>query len=399
MPKPYATAIIPTLNRSTTLPISIESIQKQTIQDIEIIIVLDGATEACRDIAFAAATKDFRIRVLDLPKALGSGERNVETAVLAARSDRVFYNDDDDIWLRHHVETLGPLLDKADIVDSRVATANREYELHLGICPGSNPNMKELLATYRHKNLFDTHIAHKKEAYKKYAQWVPDEGEGKRPVWEFFKGFSENKSCIWRSSGQVTSISLHGANRRDMTSQERAVEIQRWWSLVQNRDTLSKMIAEAGKIHHLFRLLSDMDEEDRNLETLSKDFEAYSDVVFSPVTEALCQLFSGKAISSTHAREILSHMCVATFVGYQTYPCVNRMLQVFDLEKTQHLVRELLEIRGPHRTGALFAQAIIYQKEKNTDLALKSIQMACYNGPDPVRQLARFKATVESAIK
>ena len=119
MKTPYATVILPTLNRWSTLPWSLASVQAQTETSLEIFVVLDGALPACREIAVTAARADKRIQVLDLPKDPGSGERNVDFAISQTCSDRIFYIDDDDLWLPNHVERLGPLLEQADIVDSR----------------------------------------------------------------------------------------------------------------------------------------------------------------------------------------------------------------------------------------------------------------------------------------
>jgi hypothetical protein len=70
---PYASVILPTLDRDSTLPFALASVQAQTQRSIEILVVLDGATAACRDVVVAAAKLDSRIRVFDLPKAPKSG--------------------------------------------------------------------------------------------------------------------------------------------------------------------------------------------------------------------------------------------------------------------------------------------------------------------------------------
>src|SRR5687767_9440190 len=120
-----ATVILPTFDRSSTLPFALASVQAQTEKAIEIIVVLDGATPACRDIATAAARGDGRVRVMDLAKDPGHGEYNVDLAVSSSASGRIFYIDDDDLWLPRHVERLLPCLEQADIVDSRICSLDR----------------------------------------------------------------------------------------------------------------------------------------------------------------------------------------------------------------------------------------------------------------------------------
>src|SRR3954470_21801421 len=96
---PYASVILPTFNRSNTLPYAVASVQAQTESALDIVIVLDGATDGCREVAVAAALADDRIRVLDLPKAPGYGEENEDLAIRSALGERIFYIDDDDVWL------------------------------------------------------------------------------------------------------------------------------------------------------------------------------------------------------------------------------------------------------------------------------------------------------------
>src|SRR6476661_8866865 len=122
MTRPYASVILPTLDRAATLPFALASVQAQTEAYLEILLVLDGATAACRDVARAAARADVRIRVLDLPKGHGDGSESVDRAVRQAAAPRIFYIDDDDLWLPEHVARLGPLLDAHDVVDSRVCS-------------------------------------------------------------------------------------------------------------------------------------------------------------------------------------------------------------------------------------------------------------------------------------
>jgi glycosyltransferase involved in cell wall biosynthesis len=176
---PCASVILPTLKRSCTLPYSLASVQAQTETSLEIFVVLDGATQACREVAATAAGNDQRIRVLDLPKAPGTGKANVDLAVSRATADLIFYIDDDDLWLPDHVASLAPLLRQADIVDSRVCSLDRHGRLHLGPCRGANQRMRELLFSEPSlKLIYDTHIAHRRDAYGRLSSWISGEPTG-----------------------------------------------------------------------------------------------------------------------------------------------------------------------------------------------------------------------------
>ena len=145
MTAPYATVILPTLNRASTLPFALASVQAQSVQSLEIFVVLDGATAACRDAAASIARTDGRIRIFDLPKGRGGGADSIDHAIMRASAQRIFYIDDDDLWLPDHVAQLGPLLEFADVADSRVCSVDRNGGTHLAACRGSNGRVRELL--------------------------------------------------------------------------------------------------------------------------------------------------------------------------------------------------------------------------------------------------------------
>ena len=73
---PRATVVIPTWNAPDSLGPAIDSARAQTLEDLEILVVGDGATPDSLAIAHGRAATDPRVRVLDLPKAPARGERN-----------------------------------------------------------------------------------------------------------------------------------------------------------------------------------------------------------------------------------------------------------------------------------------------------------------------------------
>src|SRR4051812_40677108 len=104
----YASVIIPTYNRHSTLRYAVASIQAQSVDDIEILIVGDGATASVAEIARSVADQDSRVRFLEFVKEARDGGPNCHRGVLAASGERIFYCDDDDLWLPQHVATLAP---------------------------------------------------------------------------------------------------------------------------------------------------------------------------------------------------------------------------------------------------------------------------------------------------
>ena len=68
---PVASILIPPWNAADTLPLAVDSARRQTVVDIEIVIVGDGVTPASRGVIEPLVELDQRIRFLDLPKAPG----------------------------------------------------------------------------------------------------------------------------------------------------------------------------------------------------------------------------------------------------------------------------------------------------------------------------------------
>jgi glycosyltransferase involved in cell wall biosynthesis len=88
--------VIPTLNRPALVTRAVRSALAQTVEDIEVIVVIDGPDEPTR--AALAAITDPRLRVVPLPRQGGApSARNA--GVRVARAEWTALLDDDDEWL------------------------------------------------------------------------------------------------------------------------------------------------------------------------------------------------------------------------------------------------------------------------------------------------------------
>ncbi|MEP9411486.1 MAG: glycosyltransferase family 2 protein [Candidatus Brocadia sp.] len=95
--------IIPTRNRKVLLERAIKSVQKQTFQDWEIIVVDDASTDDTMQLLAQFQTKDDRIKVIRHEKAKG-GAAARNSGIAACHGEWVAFLDDDDFWLSQKLE-------------------------------------------------------------------------------------------------------------------------------------------------------------------------------------------------------------------------------------------------------------------------------------------------------
>jgi glycosyltransferase involved in cell wall biosynthesis len=266
----YATVIVPTLDRASTLAASINSIRAQTVQNIEIVVSGDGASAEVRAIALRLAETDARIVFHDFPKAPKRGGENRDRAVRLAKSERIFYCDDDDLLLPRHIETLGPLLDHYDAADSAPAFVSSSGSLQIGLVNHERGAMREALAAATAKTAFDTHFAHRKSAYQRLGSpWALN---GNAIAQDFFQKFAADASLRWRSVPTVTALSFNGRSRQHLLPKARQNEIEYW----QKNLGSDSLIANAFYDWQLFSFASRSVDSPRALEELAS--AAYFDL-------------------------------------------------------------------------------------------------------------------------
>ena len=113
--------MVPIHNKPTTLPLTVDTVLRQSEPDLEVLLIGDGVTDDVRDVVETLVAADERVRFLDFPKGPHHGERYRHDAIEAAESDAIFYLCDDDLLLPDHVADLLALLE--DHTLCRAATA------------------------------------------------------------------------------------------------------------------------------------------------------------------------------------------------------------------------------------------------------------------------------------
>jgi hypothetical protein len=94
--RPQMSVVVPMYQAEQTIGRTIESLQRQTLADIEILIVDDGSTDGGPDIVSAVTEVDRRVRILPHENRGLAGARN--SGIRMARADLVGFCDADDLW-------------------------------------------------------------------------------------------------------------------------------------------------------------------------------------------------------------------------------------------------------------------------------------------------------------
>ena len=139
---PKVSIIIPTYNVESYLRECMESVTRQTLEDIEIICVNDGSTDNSLEILKEYADKDSRLIVINSENKGVSAARNL--ALSRVTGDYVWMVDSDDLVNPNALKVLAEIIDKtnADIVTFRYQKLYKNKEPSLEVSPA--PQYREL---------------------------------------------------------------------------------------------------------------------------------------------------------------------------------------------------------------------------------------------------------------
>ncbi len=104
MSKPFFSVVIPTYNRLGYIQATIKSVQNQSFQNWECIVVDDGSTDGTKDIISDIIEKDKRIKYLYQTNAERSVARN--NGISKSIGEYICFLDSDDLYKVNHLEVL-----------------------------------------------------------------------------------------------------------------------------------------------------------------------------------------------------------------------------------------------------------------------------------------------------
>ncbi len=158
--------IIPTYNRAKKIAEALKSIQTQTFQDWEVIVVDDGSKDNTQEQIQQCIQKDTRIRYIrhDINRG-AQAARN--TGIKAAKGEWISFLDSDDQWLPESLELRMKLAqkDNSSVVHSQAYIQHKDKPLEIYYLPAWSGWIYKKILT-REGPMFQSLLV-KKEALKK----------------------------------------------------------------------------------------------------------------------------------------------------------------------------------------------------------------------------------------
>ena len=256
-----ASVLIPAHDKPTTLPLTVDTVLRQSVTDLEVIVIGDGVTDAVRDAVSGLVDADERVRFLDFPKGPHHGERYRHDAVRAAHSDAIFYVCDDDLLLPDHVADLLALLEDHNLVQSFNGYCRPDGSI--GFYPGdlSHPRTTERVLRSRYNVVSITGTAHRRDFYDLVDDPWDTTPAGEWPdhhQWRKLIGHPEFRGA---TSERMTALQFptSGDGRDTWSAEERERELRTWHGLVTGPDAQAR-IDEMVRRHALATLATLWDE-------------------------------------------------------------------------------------------------------------------------------------------
>lgn len=226
-----ASVLVPVHDKETTLPLAVDTVLRQSVEDVEVLLIGDGVTDGVRRVARELVAADDRVKFLDFPKGPHHGERYRHDAIEAARSEAIFYLCDDDLLLPEHVGDLLALLEDHDLVQSLNGYVTARGEVRLYAADLSEPECVALHVAddLRFNSVSITGTAHTREAYRRVSRWDTTPAGQWPDHWQFRK-IMALEGFRGATSSRMTALQFPTSSdgRDTWTDEERVAEITPW---------------------------------------------------------------------------------------------------------------------------------------------------------------------------
>jgi glycosyltransferase involved in cell wall biosynthesis len=228
-----AAVIVPTFDHGATLRYSVGSALRQTVRDIELVIVGDGMPDEAREVALELERSDERVRFVDNPKGETRGEAHRNAVLREVTAPHVFYLSDDDLWLPEHLATMLAAFEVtgADFVHAAPLWRFGDGRWERPIVDLAQAPYRRLIFDGRNRVPLSCG-AHTLEAYRRLPHgWRPAPPDQYTDAW-MWRQFAEQDGMRFACSRLPTALSFPGSARPGWTNERRVAELADWSAIL-----------------------------------------------------------------------------------------------------------------------------------------------------------------------
>lgn len=228
-PPVRAIVVVPTHDHALTLPHALRSVQRQTVEDLRIVVIGDGVGDDTRQVVAEFMALDPRVGFLDRPKTGRTGEL-LRHELLSGLDDEdataITYLGDDDLLLSDHVECVIDTLVRNDLVHPLMTCLNEHgvllaHPLDLGDAAWAEIEFRRTLVSL-------TGLAHTLGAYRRLPYGWRSTPVGGPTDQYMVQQFIAQPWCRASVLDRPTMLRMPSAMRRAMEPEDRAAEVATW---------------------------------------------------------------------------------------------------------------------------------------------------------------------------
>ena len=221
--------VIPTHEHGPLLRYALSSALAQTVQEIEVLVIGDGVPRVTREIMDEVMADDERVQFFDYPKGPHKGEKYRAEVLGQAKGAVIAYLSDDDLWLPCHLEAMERALEAADFAHALPLRVDPDGQLG-----GWNIDLqfgwyRKLLLSGENRIPLSCG-AHLLTSYRGLSNgWQTTDIPTDLYMWQQFLTEAGYRSV---SSATPTVLHFPSPQRKGWTKQERAEELELWYTRV-----------------------------------------------------------------------------------------------------------------------------------------------------------------------
>lgn len=220
--------LIPTHSHPLCLPLAIASAQRQSVSDIDIVVIGDGVGDDTRAVMSPILASDERVQFVDLPKGVRHGEEYRDAIIRHSDASVITYLGDDDLFFPHHIETMIGCLAGVDFANPLPILIVKGGVLHYMATDLADPASVawHLDRSVYRNSVSLTGVIHTRQSYLRLPHgWRPAPA-GRWTDHYMWEQYFQLDGFIGRTSALATTAKFMQSVRNDMTDEARADEIR-----------------------------------------------------------------------------------------------------------------------------------------------------------------------------